>query len=485
MQNSKLSTIIFPRLNDSWQHFIQKVNEELANDISADRNNLKRRNELKYAIPKIKEAKEESKGNIAEILKYRDAFVVADNSLSTLFDAIEFFKNVDNLDNDAVNTLYQQIISSPVILGLGDEYNGILLKQESHKKTIKPLEDLVNGKKFDQELIKKLLDKYNFNDKTKKDVLFYVLVMSTVKQNTVKKTPITRVDRKAEKQRLQREKLKELCELYNEKLETYKDLLAYCYNLREKMSAADKVMYQGYTAYAIDTNLKEEYGFNDDELLKIYALQLIGEKNDLEEYISGLSDIQMDNVDLSSEIAFLQEFLNEFDELVKKVGEFSKDNEQVIEDEENVENTRVFFAHDPWQRLIVNPKLISSNKNGLNAFIRKVNSSSNYKIDGVNANQMLGVDLAEKAIGKTIYIYSATNYKLAYAKVKDSVLVLGIADANDTKFDSTLNSIVRGGCEAIKRQISIIESGDIRKEEYIELQKNLVSELLNEENKTK
>ena len=87
--------------------------------------------------------------------------------------------------------------------------------------------------------------------------------MSTVKQNTVKKTPITRVDRKAEKQRLQREKLKELCELYNEKLEIYKDLLAYCYNLREKMSAADKVMYQGYTAYAIDTNLKEEYGFKN------------------------------------------------------------------------------------------------------------------------------------------------------------------------------------------------------------------------------
>ena len=482
MQNSKLSTIIFPRLNDSWQRFIQRINKELEEMATSNRSEWKRMNELKLSIPQIKKAMNESSDNIKEILKYRDAFVMCDKNLSTLFDALEFFDSVNNLDNDAVVTIYNQIVNSPVILTMDEEYSSNVVKNETYRSRVKPLEEIIRGKKFNISLIKELLEKYKFDDKTKKDILFYILTISAVKQDNVKKTSTPRIDRKKEKERLQREKFKELCEEYDNKLDLYKDFLTYCYNLKQSMSITDENTYKGYISYS-SSDLKDKYGFNDEELLKIYALALINYKNDIEEYIDSLSDLQMDDIDLANEISFLQVYLEEFDALAKKVSELAIKDE--VEEEYPEDNTRVFFAHDPWQRLIVNPKLITINKNGLNAFIRKVNGSSSYKIDGVNANQMLGVDQAEKAIGKNIYILSATNYKLAYIKVKDCVLILGIADANDTKFDSTLNSIVKAGSEAIKRQIGIIESDDFRKDAYVELQKSLVGKLLKDENKTK
>ena len=63
MQNSKLSTIIFPKLNDSWKLFIEKVKEELEKRSTQNMEVTRKASELKNIIPLIDKAKEDNSIN--------------------------------------------------------------------------------------------------------------------------------------------------------------------------------------------------------------------------------------------------------------------------------------------------------------------------------------------------------------------------------------------------------------------------------------
>ena len=471
MQNSKLSTIIVPKLNNSWTLFISKVKEELAKMESSNNERANRIIELKERIPKIKEIIDKSKDNIAIILDYRNVFVNIDITLKSSFDALEFFKSLNNLDNDAAKTLYKKIVESPMVNGLSDEYNSLLLDKDYAKKENKPLEDLVRGKKFDQVLIQKLLDKFELGDEVKKDVLLYSLVSSSVKQSEVKINKEEALARKQEKARLYRDRIKELCEEYKAIKEKYKDLFAICYNIKNNMTPDEFDTYKGYIGNPSEAM---KYGFDSEAILMVYTMALFKIREDIDQYIEGIGDMDMNTDKLSGEISFFQELIREFKNIANTINELYQEE---IDEEVDEENNKVFFATDPFKRLIVNKEIISSNKNSINAFIRKVNSSNNHVIEGIKAIHMLGVADTEELLGKTIYLLSTTNYKMAYIMVNDCVLVLGIADTSDTKFNNAFNHIIRGGFLAIKDQINMIENGN---KDYIELQKGFIKELLSE-----
>ena len=133
-------------------------------------------------------------------------------------------------------------------------------------------------------------------------------------------------------------------------------------------------------------------------------------------------------------------------------------------------NINVFFAFNEYRRLILDPELLESNKSSINAFIEKVEDNINNLVDGVNVNPMLGVNDAEDLLGRKIYLIGKRNYKLAYIRVSNSILVLSLGDSSDTKFDSNINRIVREYFGVIKKQIEKIEQKD---EEYFEMQRNV------------
>lgn len=471
MQNSKLSTIIFPKLGDSWQQFIKKVEEDLNNVALSQENGSKRINFLKDNMPRIKKIIEASKDNVSEILKYRQLFTSLDKDLSSFFDALEFFKAQDNFDNDAVMVLYKKIVESPTILRLGEEYNSLLYQKEHNSQ--KSLEDLISGKKIDQSLIIKLLDKYDLDEKTKKDVLLYSIVMTSIKQKEIDSS--VRKEKKKKSYEETISELKSLCEDFAKAKDEYQDLYNTCYSIKQNMTPNDMDMYKGYTDYSVDTDLANKFGFDNSELLKIYALQFIEHRNNIVDYIDSLCDLQMENSKLSDEVEFLRMFIGEFKEIAKRVNRLSKENS--IEKEEENEDNRVFFALTAFNTLIVDKNLIVNNRNSLNAFIRKVNTSKTHQIDGIRVVPMIGVKDVEELLGKTIFMLKASNYKLAYIMVNNCVLVLDMADANDTKFDSAFRHIIRGGILAIQRQISLIEDMN---SDYIDLQKELTKDLLSE-----
>ncbi len=473
MQNSKLSTIIVPSLSNSWQKFISKVKEELNSVESTNTTVANRINELKDIIPRVKEACEESKDNIEKILKYRDAFVAIDNNLSSCFDALEFFKSQNNLDNDAAKTIYERIVKAPIINELSEEYSGLLIKKDYAKKEIKPLLDLIRGKKYDQDLIKELLNKYNFDEKTKKDVLLYSLVSSSVKQNEVKEVKEEKKLRKKEQAEAYRDKIRELIDRYQNKKNELTDLFNICYGIKKRMTPDTYNMYKGYISNPSEAL---RYGFDDDAMLMIYTMSFFKIKEDIEDYIEGISDLEIDNANLSGEVSFFEELINEFGMISEKIKGLYEEEEEIEDDD----TRKVFFALDPFNRLIPSTSLLANNKNSINTFIKKVNSSNNHIIDGINVVHMQGVEEIEELLGKTVYLLSTSNYKMPYIMINDCVLVLAISSSSDTKFNNAFSHIVKGGLLPIRRQMALIED---RNQDYIDLENDLLKDILSEKEK--
>lgn len=456
MQNSNLSSII-PNLNDSWQIFIQKVQEEISSIKTANHNDANRFKELEGYIAKLGEIKKICEKNPAEILNHRLFLLHIDNSLSKKnhFEALSYLKDNGNLDNDSVKMIYDEIMRSPGVVSLNEKYNNLELKLDFAKDQIKPLEDLVSGKKYDQVLIQNLLDKYDFNDEIKKNILFYSIVMMAIKQDEINNS-LDDENKKEDKAKLYHDKIIELCNEYQNKKDDYKDLFAKCYSIIQKMDHDEIFMYKEY----ID-NPREaiKQGFNE---VNIYVMSLLKMRKDIEDYIDGISDLEMEVHNLIDEIVFFKEMLDKFDKNIEKVSSLLKEKSENYE-----EVNDIFFALDPFNRLIMNKSLLINNIDSINSVTKKEFDDEN------NSSQELFE--SEELLKRKVYLLSTDNYKLAYVMVNNCVLVLGIDDNSNTKFNSILNRVVRTNLLAIRKQINLILQMD---DNYIALQNEIKEDIM-------
>ena len=472
MQNSNLSLKIFPSIKEDWLSFIQKVSKNLQDMMLTFNNDKRRLKDLERIINKMQEIKGLSKDNIEEILNYKELFMYIDNSLESSFAALNFFKTQNNFDNEAVKVIYERIINSPKIIKINSEYNGLSMKISFDKERIKKLGELIRGSKIDYSLIKELIDKYQLNDDMKKNVLFYPLVMLSIRQNEAKNNKEIIAKKKEEKDKFYRDRFNELCKYYQTRKEELKDLLVKCFNVREKLSHNEIDMYNSYINNPTEI---AEFGFDDNIKFKIYILSFFKIKKDLESFIDGISDLQIDDVNLDDELVFFQEMINEFNEIANKLVQLTKDNEEELDEFEN----NVFFALDAFNRLIINEELLSEkNRSSLKALFHKIENTSNSKIDGVKTNRMLGVSEEEKVLGKNISMLTTSKIKLAYIMVGKKVLVIDGVDNNNDKFDRIVRLAISKNIVPIKKQIAWISENNL---DYCNLQKTIISEIMGED----
>ena len=474
MQNSNLSAKIFPRLREDWLSFVGKVSKDLQEMMVTYNNDKRRIKDLERIIGKIEEISSISKDNVEEILNYKELFMYIDNSLESSFDALKFFKDQNNFDNIAVKSIYERIVNSPEIMQMNSEYNSLAIKVSFDKERIKRLGELIRGSKIDYILIKELVNKYKLSNEEKKNILFYPVVMLSIRQNDVKKD--NENIRKQEKEKFYRERFNELCTSYQDKKEKYKDLLVRCFNIREQMNHQEIDMYSSFASNPDEIN---EYDFNDDIKFKIYTLAFFKIKKDIENFIDGINDLEMNENDLDDELVFFGELINEFDSVASKLKETTKKEENDVE----IDGGNVFFALDAFSRLIIKEELLSSkNRNSIKTLLQKVDNISNSKIDGVKTNHMLGVSEEERILNKNISMLTTSKIKLAYIMVNKSVLIIGGAENTNDKFDRIIKQAINKNIVPIKKQIALIEENDF---DYIELQNRIIKAIIGEEEKAK
>ena len=474
MQNSNLTSKIFPNLRDDWSSFIELVSIDLRKMIDAyndDNNTIKNHRSV---IKKMAEIRELSKNNPGEILNHRDLIMHINNSkeLDDSFNTLKFFKERDNLDNPAVKDIYNKIINSPNIVKLNSEYNSLTIKVAFDEERIKRLSALIRGSKVDYNLIRELLNKYKLSDEKKKNILFYPVVMLSIKQNEIKNNKENALKIKQEKEMFYKNQFNKLVKDYYEKKDNYKDLLVKCFNVRSNMSRQDL---DTYSAYANNPEEINEYEINDEIKFKIYTLAFFKIKKDIENYIDGIIDSLPDDIDLDDELIFFQEMINEFGKMADKLKSFIKVEEKISDDIEN----NVFFAINAFGQIIANDySLITKNKSNIKAILQKANNISNSRIDGIKTSHMLGVEESERILGKNISLLVTSKIMLAYVIVGKNILIIAGDTNGTTHFDKVVNRTIEHYGNQLRAQIKMIEEDDL---DYIESQKERIKSFFDEE----
>jgi len=469
MQNSNLSSKIFPNSKELWALFISKVEKDLQNMMSTYNNDKRRIKDLSRIINKIEEIGNLSKDNIEEILNYKELFMYIDNSLESSFDALKFFKEQDNFDNFAVKAIYGRIVNSPKIMRLSSEYSSLTIKIQFDKDRIKKLGELIRGSKIDYSLIEELVEKYNFDDNTKKGILLYPLVMLSIKQHDDKVSDKKEETKKQEE--YYRDKFNELCNRYQEMKNNFKDLLIRCFKVREGISRQEIDMYKSFTNNPQDIN---EYEFTSDIKFKIYTLAFFKMKKDIDSFIEGISDLRLEETNLDDELLFFEEMLNEFNTTANTLVSLIQEEKKVANGLEN----NIFFALDAFNRLIISEELVNNNRSNIKALLQKLSEINNSKIEGVKTNHMLGVSEEEKILDKKISMVITSKIRLAYIMVGKSILIIGGTDNASDKFDHIVKLAVNKNIIPIRKQISYIEDNNL---DYLNIQNTIIQSVMGEE----
>ena len=472
MQNSNLSSKIFPIIKDDWSNFIKMAMQDLEQMMSTYNNDKRKLKDLSRINNKKMEIINLCKDNIEEIINYKELFMYIDNSLESSFDALNFFKEQGNFDNTAVKTIYNKIINSARIMEITSDYNRLQVKVGLDGERIKKLGELIRGGKIDYGFIMALLEKYKFDNNAKKNVLFYATVMLSFRQNEIKNKKEIQESRKEEKRNFYQERFNELVNKYHETKEKYKDLISRCYNVRSKMKQSDIDMCQGFINNPEDAI---KAGFDNENMFKVYTLAFFKLKKDIENYIEGIRDLLMDDKDLDDELVFFNEMIGEFDNNANSLTKYFK-NDKETDDEIN---SNVYFALDAFNRVLISELLNERNISSVEALLRKVDNVDNSRIEGVKTYHMLGVSDEEKKLGRNISMLATSKLKLAYVMVNKNVLIIGGTD-NNGKLDRVIRSIINKNNYVIQNQIALIENENL---DYIELQNRIISNILGEKTK--
>ena len=463
MQNSNLSSKIFPIIRADWVDFIKLVEKELEQLMNSYNHDKRKLKDLERLMNKIKEITEISKDNVEEILNYRDLFMYIDNSLESSFNALKFFKEKDNFDNVAVKEIFERIIHSQEIIVKGSEYNSLRIKVRFCGDRIKVLNDLIRGSKVDFSLIKELCDKYKIDEGKRKNILFYPVVMLAIKQKDLK---ATKEEKENEKKEFYQKRFNELSEKYHNMKDEYKELRNLCFNVREKMTRRELDMYSPYENKPSESNGNNN---SDETKFKIWTLAFFKIKKDIEDYIAGISDLIKDCSDLDDELAYFNVLIDDFQSIADYLIGLIPNNKEMDSENEN----SIYFALDSFNRVIIDEIVNDRNLSSIKALIEKIVNVSNSKIEGVKTNHMLGVENEEKLLGKNISMITTSKVKLAYVMVGKSILIIAGCDVTD-RIDIAVRLAVKKNLFAIKKQISEIEQEDA---DYIELQNEIIGNI--------
>ena len=450
MQNSNLSKL-FPRISSDWSLFLNDVSSIMEHMIDTYNIDKRRIKDLDRIINKISEINNFSKDNVESILKYKELFMYIDNSLESSFLALDFFARQNNMDNEAVKTIYERIIYSPKIMELTSEYNSLTIKVQFDKDRIKKLQGLLRGTNIDYHLIKELIDKAGYDDVVKKNIMFYPTILLSIKQKD-------NID-------INNVKVKKENNIYNKVSSIYqdiknfktknKDIIIKCFQIREKMNLQE---IDKYRSYINDLNSINE--FDDDKKVKIYAVAFLTLKNSIENLALGISDLAIEEIEIDDELVNFKEMLNQLSKI--------SDSIRNIKSNRCKEN-KVFFALDAFNRLIINDDILS--ENDLLLICKKCFTSDIL----INNNQILQDD---------VYYYSTTISKYAYLKVDDNILILTGENIHydDDRFYRLAENTIKKNALPIKKQIQLIKNNSL---EYIELENQIIDYIMNKKTNKK
>ena len=456
MQNTNLSKIL-PLLVNDWSLFINHVSKNMEELMLTYNNNKRRIRDLERIIIKINDVISLSKNKYEDILDYKDLFMYVDNSLEFSFDALNFLKKQNNLDNPAVKSIYERIVNSPKIMEITSEYHSLSIKVQFDKEKIKKLQALSRGTNIDFHLIKELISKSEFNDKTKKNILFYPVVMLSIKQKDKEKKS---VDKTANEKKYHDDVLM-IHKDFQQQKEKYKDLIIKCFNIREKLSVEEIEMYRNSF-----NSFNSIEGFDDELKIKICTLYFFKVKRELEKFINGISDYYIDEVSFDDEISYYNEKMREWNEVA--------DYLKKILDSQKKENGQynVFFALDAFNRLIIDERLLS--KENLNS----VSTSSLNKESNEDIFHNF-VECSDLLKNKIMYL-ETDKVKLVYLIINDNILILSGTNqlVDDIKFDTMMNLTIYKNIIPIKKQIKLLEEKDIN---YLDIQNQIIETIINKE----
>ena len=450
MQNSNLSKL-FPRISSDWSLFLNDVSSIMEHMIDTYNIDKRRIKDLDRIINKISEINNFSKDNVESILKYKELFMYIDNSLESSFLALDFFARQNNMDNEAVKTIYERIIYSPKIMELTSEYNSLTIKVQFDKDRIKKLQGLLRGTNIDYHLIKELIDKAGYDDVVKKNIMFYPTILLSIKQKD-------NID-------INNVKVKKENNIYNKVSSIYqdiknfktknKDIIIKCFQIREKMNLQE---IDKYRSYINDLNSINE--FDDDKKVKIYAVAFLTLKNSIENLALGISDLAIEEIEIDDELVNFKEMLNQLSKI--------SDSIRNIKSNRCKEN-KVFFALDAFNRLIINDDILS--ENDLLLICKKCFASDIL----INNNQILQDD---------VYYYNTTISKYAYLKVDDNILILTGENIHydDDRFYRLAENTIKKNALPIKKQIQLIKNNSL---EYIELENQIIDYIMNKKTNKK
>ena len=461
MQNSKLSKKILPELSKSWRLFIQKVESELRSLKATNTKNSNRVKELEIHLQKLEEMKKVCSADVRKIYNYRAFLSYFNTGLKRYLDGLDLLEERDNLDNDAVGQLYNDIINNPVIVSLNKEYNKLLPGIKTDESLIKQYEELVNGEKLDQKLIQKLLDKFELDEKIKKDILLYSFVISVAKDKTEsKEDKIAKTINKAE----------ELIKLYNDKTNEYQDLLFKCYDIYKQMSEEEIVAYD-----SLATNLDQLSldAFNNLTLLKIYVMAIFKIKSKIDGLIETMKDLMMDKVSLNKENKCLEELINRY------IGIMSEIDKLMLKYVENYDKD-FFLALNVFKMPFAGERILLNNRELFEKYIPMICDNSILLDLDVEIKSMDDVDTIEDYWGKRIYLLKTIDFKLPYVMVGNKVLVLGMASINDSDYDDEFVYKMKRNIKCILDQIKCIEEND---KNYLGIQMELINSIFGSKEK--
>lgn len=451
MQNSKLSNNIFPRIRKDWLDFVELVQQELNAMKKENNRDIGRIKDLARYISKLEEIKEVCKDNIEAIFKYRDFFAFIGSPSEEQFNSLEFLRSQNNLDNDGVVPIYYQIVNSPKIDSMTSKYQSLLVKAPFVKKQIDSFEDLVNGLNYNIELIKEFMDKYGFDDNKKKNILFYTVVMSSIRQEDIKEV----VDKKQDN----RDKFKALVDLYHDLKEKNNILLSRSYQIKESINQSEYDIYKGYINNPSDA---DNENFRSEVILKIYVLAVFKLQKDIEQYIGCISELQSGELNLNGEIKYFRELVDEYKEDLDKIRNLIKSNKIILEGS-------TLFALNSFNRLIVDPELIKNDPD-VETFV------DNYDTrDKTIRVVQMNIPELEELLRREIYMVTTPKSRLAYIMVNNCALILMGTSINDNKFNQKLNNIVRLNLLAIRKQIELISE---RNDDYLDLEKEIIDNVM-------
>ena len=455
-----------------WKRFINSIILEVENLKQEKADNEELKSKFNMLFDGIK--------SVESAIKSKDFLIDFDPSLKDYVDALVFFKEKDNLENLMVKDSFEKIKESKRVKSAYRAYDDIGKKIEEIIKEIET-KNIFLDNPHDVNKILEYAKHQELDDEEIKQLLFYSLYEVTLrkdktkkdKKKNIKKVEIQKKEEKEEAPKIELELPED-----TESLEYEKELLRF-----EKIQTDNKELldskyadlkegtneYTSYTAY--DISELKEMGVNDEIISKVITHKLLIIKKEINKEVENIK-LLSDGTLKKDASDYIVELINEYEKLLSKLSELNIENDEEME----VKNQNVYFAHDEGNSLLVPDNDNHSKK--IYAFASKFdNNEGQVKI---NIKRMLGVEKEAQRIGKTVYMLNAP-YSISYVKInqadKEAIYIITAGPRENIDIDTA--QVINDYYDDIVNQMKLIENSD-----YIEMQNQVIIRALLEESLT-